>query len=245
MLKKILSTLALLLVIGYLLAAVTAFNYRPATTCTGIGLTFTDTAGAGFITPAELTALLARKGLDPTGRPLDQVSTARLEEALLTHPLISRAECYKAPSGKVCFEVSRRIPILYVMGNRGDSYYLDDRGAVMPPSARSTAPVPVATGSISRAFAVRALYPLACHIRHDPFWQAQTQQIHVLPDSTLELVPRVGDHILYLGTPDGFGRKLHRVKTFYRKALNKVGWNRYRRISVEFDNQIICTKTGE
>ena len=62
------------------------------------------------------------------------------------------------------------------------------------------------------------------------------------PDKNIELVPRVGDHVIYLGKLDDFEQKLKRVKVFYEKGLNKVGWNKYSRISVEFDNQIICTK---
>jgi len=41
---------------------------------------------------------------------------------------------------------------------------------------------------------------------------------------------------------DGFERKLERVKAFYERGLNQVGWNKYSRINVEFSNQIICTK---
>jgi cell division protein FtsQ len=65
----------------------------------------------------------------------------------------------------------------------------------------------------------------------------------VLPDQNIELVPRVGDHLVYLGKN---GRtlkiKLARLKEFYKKGLNRVGWNKYSRINLEFSNQIICTK---
>ena len=36
-----------------------------------------------------------------------------------------------------------------------------------------------------------------------------------------------------------------KLKTFYEKGLNQVGWNKYSRISLEFNNQIICTKKRE
>ena len=62
----------------------------------------------------------------------------------------------------------------------------------------------------------------------------------------VELVPRVGDHIIYLGKLDGFERKLERMKAFYEKGLNQVGWNKYLpALSVEFSNQIICYKARE
>ena len=79
-------------------------------------------------------------------------------------------------------------------------------------------------------------------MQNNPFWDAQIEQIHVLPGKDIELVPRVGDHIVYLGKLEHFEDKLDRLKTFYGKALNEVGWNKYSRISLEFSNQIICTK---
>ena len=37
-------------------------------------------------------------------------------------------------------------------------------------------------------------------------------------------------------------KRLDPMKIFYKKGLNQVGWNKYSRISLEFSNQIICTK---
>ena len=39
-----------------------------------------------------------------------------------------------------------------------------------------------------------------------------------------------------------YEEKFEKLKTFYEKGLNQVGWNKYSRISLEFNNQIICTK---
>ena len=75
-------------------------------------------------------------------------------------------------------------------------------------------------------------------MQKNSFWNAQIEQIHVLPGKNIELVPRVGDHLIYLGKIAGFEKKLKRVKAFYERGLNQVGWNKYSRISVEFDNQI-------
>ena len=69
-------------------------------------------------------------------------------------------------------------------------------------------------------------------------------QVNVLADGTVEIVPRVGDNIVYLGSPGGIGRKLDRLAKFYKYGLSRVGWDRYSYISLEFDNQIICKKRG-
>jgi len=74
------------------------------------------------------------------------------------------------------------------------------------------------------------------------FWQNQIVQINVLADGTMELVPRVGDHIIFIGAPVGVAKKLERMRKFYLYGLNKAGWNKYSYVNVEFDNQIICKK---
>ncbi|HIZ92737.1 MAG TPA: cell division protein FtsQ [Candidatus Bacteroides merdavium] len=243
MIRRILLTIVLLLATAYLIMAITVFNRKSANaTCADVKLVIRDTVYAGFITKKEVLSMLRKQKLNPVGKDVKDVNTARLEEILSTHPLIDRVECYKTPSGKVCVEVSQRIPILRVMSSRGENYYLDNKGTVMPPSAKCVAHVPLATGYIEKSFAMKELYKFGVFLQQNPFWDAQIEQIYVHTDQNVELVPRVGDHLIYLGKLKDYERKLEHVKTFYKKALNQVGWNKYSRINVEFDNQIICTQ---
>ena len=243
MIKRILLSIVLLLVLAYLIVAVTAFNRKPAgQVCRDVELVIKDTVYAGFITKKEVAAMLEKKGVSPIGKHLDRIRTKTLEQALSKHPLIDEVECYKTPSGKLCIEVTQRIPILRIMSANGENYYLDNKGTVMPPDAKCVAHRAIVTGNVEKSFAMRDLYKFGVFLQNNPFWDAQIEQIHVLPSKDVELVPRVGDHIVYLGKLDQFEDKLDRLKVFYKKALNEVGWNKYSRISLEFNNQIICTK---
>lgn len=243
MLKKILLSIVLLAIAAYLMAAITVFNRKPATqVCNDIRLVIKDSVYAGFITKKEVSNLLKKKGLSPLNQPLEQVHTQAIEQALSQHPLIDRVECYKTPGGNVNIEVYQRIPILRIMSSNGDNYYLDNKGTIMPSAARCVAHRAVATGKIEKTFALKHLYKFGVFLQKNPFWDAQIEQIHVLDSENVELVPRVGNHLIYLGSLDNFENKLKRLKVFYEKALNQVGWNKYSRINVEFDNQIICTK---
>ncbi len=243
MVKRILLSIVLLLVIAYLVVAVTAFNRKPTSqVCQDVELVIKDTVYAGFITKKEVATLLEKKGISPIGKDLERVRTKTLERELAKHPLIDQVECYKTPSGKLCIEVTQRTPILRVMSANGENYYLDNKGTVMPPDAKCVAHLAVVTGNVEKSFAMRDLYKFGVFLQKNSFWNAQIEQIHVLPGKNIELVPRVGDHLIYLGKIAGFEKKLKRVKAFYERGLNQVGWNKYSRISVEFDNQIICTK---
>jgi hypothetical protein len=100
----------------------------------------------------------------------------------------------------------------------------------------------IATGAITKAYAEKWLAPLSNIVLQDPFWKNQVVQYHVLNDGSIEMMPRVGGHVIYLGQPTNVEKKLSRMQKFYRYGLMQAGWNKYSRVSVEFDNQIICKR---
>ena len=164
-----------------------------------------------------------------------------MEDVLKKHPLIGEVECFRIPNGKIGIEVTQRIPLLRIMAANGENYYLDEKGVTMP-TANNAANVAVVTGYVDKGFAEKELYELGMFLKKDPFWNAQIQQINVTATKELEFVPRVGDHIIFIGKPGNYEKKFDRLKIFYKKGLNEVGWNKYSRINLEFENQIICTK---
>lgn len=242
MIKKLFILLFLVLITIYLIVAVTAFNSKPAEqTCEGMELVIKDSIDYGFITKREVLKVLTTKKLSPIGKKIGDINTRQMEDVLREHPLIGNAECYRTSSNRIGIEIVQRVPILRIMAANGEKYYLDDQAHTMPIPG-SAANVAIVTGFVDKDFAKKELYDLGMYLQKEPLWKAQIQQINVTPAKELELVPHVGDHIIFLGKPGNYEEKFDRLKTFYRKGLNEVGWNKYSRISLEFSNQIICTK---
>lgn len=242
MTKQILILCILATVSIYLIVAVTIFNRKPENqVCKGMELVVKDSVDYGFITEAEVAKLLKQKNLYPEKKRIGTINVRQLEEVLSQHPFISRAECYLTSGGKVGIEIYQRIPLLRVMSSNGDNYYIDHSGKIMNATGKPIH-VAVATGFIDRKFAQQELYELGLYLQRNPFWKAQVEQINVTPKKELEIVPRVGDHILFLGKATDFEEKFSKLQTFYSKVLNRIGWNKYERISIEFNNQIIGTK---
>ena len=245
MIKRILILCILLAVTAYLIVAVTVFNRKPENQVyKGMELVVKDSIDYGFITETEVKNLLKQKNLYPEKKRIGTINVRLLEETLSRHPFISKAECYLTSGGKVGIEVYQRIPILRIMSSNGDNYYIDQSGKIMSAAGKSVH-VAVATGFIDRKFAQNELYQLGLYLQQNPFWKAQVEQINVTPRKELEIVPRVGDHILFLGKATDFEEKFSKLQTFYSKVLNRIGWNKYERISIEFNNQIIGTKKEE
>ncbi len=242
MLKKLFIFLFLILVTVYLIVAATVLNGKPTeAVCPGMELVINDSIDYGFISKREILRLLNNKKLSPIGKKISEINVRELEEELKKHPLIGNAECYRTPGNRIGIEITQRVPILRVMAANGEQYYIDDKAHTMP-VPNSAANVAIVTGHVDKAFATKELYEFGMFLQKNPLWKAQIQQINVTTAKELELVPQVGDHIIFLGKPNHYENKFERLKTFYKKGLNEIGWNKYSRISLEFDNQIICTK---
>ncbi|MBR1548105.1 MAG: cell division protein FtsQ [Prevotella sp.] len=227
----------------YLLLAVSAFNNPEGQmdTCTDVDIVIEDGIVKGFLDEGAVRLQLQRQKLWPVGDPIGQVSVRRIEDALLKNPLVGSAECYKTHTGRVRIMLKQRLPVIRVMADNGDDYYVDHHGAIMP-AGNYTSDQAIATGHINKTYAQQVLMRIGNMILNDPLWRSQIEQLHVLPDGSLEMVPRVGSHIVYLGRPTNIGHKLERLEKFYKYGLSQAGWNKYSYISLEFDNQIICKK---
>lgn len=240
--KRVLSSICFALLVGYVVFAAIAFCDKPdIQECKGIQLEVHDSLETGYMTARDVVALLAKKGLDPTGKRLEEVNLRTMEEALSASPLIRNSECYRTLNGYVVVEVECRRPILRVLANGGDSYYLDEEGEVIEHIARAVY-LPVATGAITRDFAQKELLPLAHYLQNDELWNTQIEQICVTSKGEIELIPRVGDHVIVLGRPGNYADKFDNLRAFYEKGLGEVGWNRYLRINVDYNNQVVATK---
>jgi cell division protein FtsQ len=244
--KQILIVVCNIIVGIYLILAVTAFNNPDEAMtkeCAEVKIDIEEETMEGFLNPGEVKRLLTQYKLYPLSQPMNRISPRRIEETLQKSPFVEKAECYKSLNGHVCIIIKQRIPVIRIMSDNGDNYYLDNFGNIMPEAGYAT-DILIASGHINKKYAQNVLSKIANHIISDSFWRNQIVQLNVLTNGTLEMIPRVGDHIVYLGYPAHIDNKLERLKKFYIYGLNKTGWNKYNYINVEFSNQIICKRNN-
>ena len=241
--KKSLFVLVDIIIAVYLVLAVTVFN-RPDevyNVCSEVKINIQQGRVRGFLNTEDVKDQLVRAKVYPLGDFIDQVNGRKIEEALLKNPFVESAQCYKTHTGRVYINLSQRLPVIRVKADNGDDYYVDEHGSIMP-NTHFASNLVIATGAIHQKYAQKVLRDIGCFLLNSPLWGNQVEQLNVLPDGSLEMVPRVGDHIVYFGSPSNLERKLERLEKFYKYGLSKAGWNKYSYISLEFDNQIICKK---
>lgn len=255
--KKTIIIVLDLLLGTYLVFAFTKFNKpdEKGMLCTKVNINIQDKMTNGFLDAKEIKKRMEASDLYPLRKPLNKVNTRKIEEMLKQSPFVKSAECYKTQNGLVDINLTQRMPIVRIKSYTNEDYYIDDHSQIMP-NTKYTSDMIIATGYISKWYATRYISTLSKVLMMNDMWRNQIEQINVLPDKGIELVPRVGNHIIYLGnlpeTPIKekrekeielfVNKKMTRLENFYKYGLSQAGWNKYSYINLEFDNQIICKK---
>jgi cell division protein FtsQ len=205
-----------------------------------------------FIDRQEVDHILQMDSHTLIGRRIENIDLHDLETKLKSNPFIESAKVYADMDGVIQVEVSQRQPILRVMNRFDQDFYVDQHGLKMPLSQNFTARVIAANGFIDELFAnkvdslhtalAKDLFKTADFIRNDSLWDAQIAQIYINKDHEIELIPRVGNQRILLGTADSLELRFGNLKAFYKKALPMVGWDAYKVINIKYNNQVIGVK---
>ena len=241
--KTLFKLLLIVVLAGYLIYAfIRTTGKEDPTVCTGVQVTFTDTLHSGFITVDEVCRLLKTAQLDPVGLLMDSVDGQKIIKTLEANSFIKSVECYKSPNGIVNLNVTQRLPILRVMPEGRDAYYIDEDGRKMK-ERQYNANLVVASGNIDTAYVRQHLVAMAKYLRANPFWDDLVTQIYVRPDRKMDLYTRVAsDVVIHFGNSDSIARKFENLRAFYEKVIPKAGWDTYKSVSVEFFNQVVAER---
>ena len=164
----------------------------------------------------------------------------QLEKALNSNLMIKSAQVYVTVNGTVKADIEQKTPIARV--NTNESYYIDDEGSYMPLSSNFTARVPLVTGSINKNN-LKNIYKVANKIKNDEFLMKNVIEINQDSKQTIYLKLRQCDFTVKLGDVNSLDKKINNLKAFYQKNLHDKTLNNYIKVNLQFDNQVVCTKT--
>jgi cell division protein FtsQ len=251
---KILKTgLWLLLVSGLLVLVGFISAEHSKTTCKEIDIKINYGGREQLITPELIKSKLRPDTL--IGKKLNEGDLIKIEKKINSIALLSKADAYTSLTGNLHIHAKQCQPIVRVFTSSNKSYYFDQYGDVIPVSTNYPSRVLVANGNIRFTYAdtlnvlelkdrslLKDLFILSEYIYNDRFLKAQIDQIYVNSQKEFELVPKVGKHIIVFGGIDKMEDKFKRLMQFYLEGLNKTGWNKYSKVNLKFDNQVVCTR---
>jgi cell division protein FtsQ len=216
-----------------------------------------------FVGEDAIRKLIAKHFGQIENTSLKNIDVNYLERLMYSNPWVASANVYLSIDGVVDIEIEQRQPILRIINEKNESYYMDSQGKRMLWSPDFTPRILIATGNIKENFAAWStssaselinndtlktltmlddLYSMAKFILADEFWSAHVEQLYVNSNGELELVPKVGDHKIIFGNADEMAEKFWKLKTLYTEGLNYTGWENYDTLNLKFNNQVVCTK---
>ena len=241
MLKKILKYIAFAAVLCYIVFAFVIVPWqKDYDNCKGITINITNNK-LGTISSDDIVDMLNDEGLHPKGKTMDSIRCCEIENFINAMTLIKECQVYKTNEKRVNVDVVCREPVLKVYDKSGAEYYVDIEGKKIN-DIKKPLLLPVASGEIDDSMIRKELKSVVTAIEKEPFWLAQIEQIYFNDKKEAIITPRMGDHIIELGSIKQLDEKLRNLKAFYTKGLNTVGWNKYSKLNIKISNKVICTE---
>ncbi|TPE42846.1 cell division protein FtsQ/DivIB [Pontibacter mangrovi] len=202
-----------------------------------------------FIGDKEVRGLLTRQGERKLeGLPNANIDLKNLEKRIESHKFVKDAEVYRGLDGNIQVFVKQNRPIARIIRPDQD-VYIDAEGNILPLSDRYTARViPITKSALIQSTDKgffkdslgQAYLSLLQFIENDEFWKAQLAQMHIDGKGKVAFLPQVGDQTIEFGKPVNVEKKFKKLAILYKEVLPTMGWERYKRVNVEFEDQIIC-----
>lgn len=228
-------------ILGYLVFAFANLSHdEDQRECIGTEIILEDSI-ANFVNRQFVEQLIVQSKCPIQGRNIKDIDIRTIEASIQNNPYIDSVACHYTSTNLLCIRVLPRRPVLHVISDNGEKYYMDINGNDMPTDV-FLQDLCLATGNISKDYAKEHLVQIADYVNTHAPWNKEIQQISVRTPKHIEIILSTGSHTVVLGEPTDIQGKLNRLQNFYEEGLNKVGWNKYSIINLNYANQIVCTK---
>lgn len=187
------------------------------------------------------------------GAKMNEVSLSGIEERLLATKYIKAAHAFFGGDGRLQLKLKLREPVarIYNMTSH-KSFYIDAEGYIMPQSPTHSARTLLICGTFADSLILAsdtlqdslltAMLPMINYINQNSFWRAQLSELYIDKNNEIIATTQVGDARIYLGNMEEYTLKLEKLFHFYKKVVNRLGWNYYQAINLKYNNQIIGVK---
>jgi len=202
-----------------------------------------------FIDEQEIMNIVAETGFDTTSKVgLGTIELRDLELALERERFIEDAQFYRDLSGTLVIITNQRRPIARIIRKNAPDAYVAEDASILPVSQKFTSRVMLISGSFADSLIAdenmlqshEQYFHLIDFINQDPFWKAQIAQIDIDAFGDVTLYPQVTKQVVEFGGPENVADKFEKLEVFLKKILPFKGWNSYKRVSLQYEGQIIC-----
>ncbi len=231
--------------------------------CKGLNCSIEYKGGQPLVSADELIADINTKFGKQQAKAISEVNIAGITSFVQHNPYLENTDVTMSIEGEIRIKAVQCIPVIRYFTPGGQQHYIDRNGRIMPVRISYPYKALIATGQIESPMndgqnifsvpdsnqvlrgqlkSLYDLYKLSGIIIADSTLNALIEQVYINTDGKIQLVTKVGSHIVMLGDTNDAAEKLENLKYFYKYGLVKTGWNKYGKVNLEYKNQIVCTK---
>lgn len=258
--RRLVRVTALILVGGLIALIGVAGSKQSKITCWKLEVEVIPLDDKFFVEQTSIEKLIEANGNSVVGKQVNDINIAGIHERIMKNPAVASAEVYTTVDGRCVVRVKQRQPIARFFNEDGVSYYIDAEGFMIPVDKPIALKIPIFLGSINERFIRDSLlqkrenkkwakesllddmYFLSLHIQKSEFLEALVDHIYIDGSRNVQLIPRVGDHKIYLGGVTNLNEKFKKLQTFYASALQTHDLNQFSTIHLEYRGQVVCEK---
>ena len=171
-------------------------------------------------------------------RKVGDLNIPELEKKINALPAVDSANVYLNLNGKLNLDIKQRVPV-FRLNYKGKDFYVDEKGVEFPLSRTYSHLCMLVTGDVKKD-EYEKLAELVDKIDKDDFSKKYFIGISKYKDS-YNLLTSEGIYRVEIGDLDNIELKVKGFKTFVEKYLVFQDPQKYKMISVKYQNQIVTT----
>ena len=239
MIRKILSTLFCLLLLGGTVSVVVlSYGDDKHTKITSINIKIADKDNSRFINEARIRYHLDENG-PLIGYYVKDINLSELHDYISEIPFVRKASVYVSLGGALNIELTQKQPQARVHPPQEKDYYIDEFGETMPLDDVHSERVPIihARNLNEAKLGVEFLN----EVDGDRFWASLIDQIIIEPSGDITILPRLGAPV-FLGMNRDAEEQKKNLITFYREQVKSGNLKNYTKIDLSYQDQVIATR---
>ena len=218
--------------------------------CNSVVITISNNTGNHFLDENDVMAIANDRGHEMIeGQEIENIDLKGIEQRLNDNPYINSGQIFKDLQANLIISVDLKRPVARIIRSSAMDLYITEKGDLMPVSNDFVSRVMLVSGSFADSLDSKhtmagtigkEYMDVIDHIINDEFLGAQIAEMKVNRKGQIELIPQVTKQVIEFGGPDQIETKFKKLKIFYKEVLPREGWNKYERVNLEFDKQIIA-----
>tara|TARA_B100000530_G_scaffold67374_1_gene39681 strand:- start:44 stop:754 length:711 start_codon:yes stop_codon:yes gene_type:complete len=170
----------------------------------------------------------------------DSISLSKIEQEIDKNTYVEKSQVYMMMGQELNIDIKQKEPIARVITS--DSiFYLDKNSNFMSLSKLKSSNVPLIFG-FSEYSDLKYLTEISLMIKNDEFLNKNISQIFIKDDQKIDLKMRGNNTIIEFGNNNRLKNKTKNLKAFYNRAISKNEIDKYKKINLRFENQVVVVK---